>query len=156
MTSVVQNIGNIVTTFSELSTNNKHTILDIGVKDQPQNMKERHYQVFMICLLETLSAHLGEEYTRDMHFAWKAFNFISQVYLKERFTFRPRSSVDVARIGSVHKKRSELSRCLSSSSHRMSAIDDNSAATRIQATFRGYYIRKLNKAYKPGEFRSKT
>ncbi len=104
----------------------------------------------MICLLETLSAQLAEEYTRDMHFAWKAFDFISQVYLKERFTFRPRSSVDVARIGSVHKKRSELSRCLSSSSHRMAAIDDKSAAIRIQAAFRGYYVRKLNSAFRPG------
>jgi hypothetical protein len=105
----------------------------------------------MICLLEALTAQLGEEYTRDMHFAWKAFDFISQVYLKERFTFRLRSSADVARIGSVHKKRSDLSRCLSSSSHRMATIDDNSAAIRIQAAFRGYYIRKLNMAYKPGD-----
>lgn len=108
-------------------------------------------QLFMTCLLETLSVQLGEDYTRDMRFAWKAFDFISQVYLKERFTFRPRSSVDVARIGSVHKKRSDLSRCLSSSSHRLATIDDNSAATRIQAAYRGYYIRKLNAAYKPGK-----
>ena len=105
----------------------------------------------MICLLETLSTHLGEEYTRDMHFAWKAFDFISRVYLKERFVFRPRSSADVARIGSVHKKRSELSRRLSSSSHRVATIDDNSAAVRIQAAFRGYYIRKLNSAFRPGD-----
>ncbi|XP_028410021.1 androglobin-like isoform X2 [Dendronephthya gigantea] len=149
-TSVVQNVGQVVTSFSELSTNNKHTILDLGVKEQHQDMQERHFQVFMICLLETLSTQLGDEYTRDMHFAWKAFEFISQVYLKERFSFRPRSSVDVARIGSVHKKRSDLSRCLSSSSHhRTATIDDNSAATRIQAVFRGYYVRKLNTAYRP-------
>ena len=44
-TSVVQNIGNVVTSFSELSTNNKHTMLDLGVKEQPQHMQERHYQV---------------------------------------------------------------------------------------------------------------
>ena len=33
----------------------------------------------------------------------------------------------------------------------MATIDDNSAAIRIQAAFRGYYIRKLNMAYKPGD-----
>ena len=104
----------------------------------------------MICLLETLSTQLGDEFTRDMHFAWKAFEFISQVYLKERFSFGARSSMDVTRIGSVHKKRSDLSRCLSSSSHCTATMDDNSAATRIQAVFRGYYVRKLNAAYKPG------
>ena len=44
-TNVVQNIGNVVTSFSELSTNNKHTVLDLGVKDKPQDIQERHYQV---------------------------------------------------------------------------------------------------------------
>ena len=58
-TNVVQNIGNVVTSFNELSTNNKHTILDLGVKDQPQNMQERHYQAGNFSLLRTRYSQLS-------------------------------------------------------------------------------------------------
>ena len=104
----------------------------------------------MICLLETLSTQLCEDYTRDVHFAWKAFDYIARVYLKERLTFRPKSSAEVARIGSIHKTQSDLSRCLSSSNQQLTTMDEEVAATKIQATFRGYYVRKLSNAYKPG------
>lgn len=106
----------------------------------------------MICLLETLSSQLGEEFTRDIHFAWKAFDFVARVYLKERLTFRPRSPADVSRIGSVHKKRCDLSKTLLPSSQQLQSMDDDFAATKIQATFRGYYVRKLNSAYRPGTY----
>lgn len=104
----------------------------------------------MACLLETLNAQFNEDLTRDVQFAWKAFDFISRVYLKEKLVFRPSSSAEIERIGRVHKKRSELSQCLPSKTSRTSKMDEDYAATIIQATFRGYIVRKLNMAYKPG------
>ena len=43
---VIQSVGNLVASFSDPPANRKFD-LDLGLKDQPKDIQERHYQVII-------------------------------------------------------------------------------------------------------------
>ena len=89
-----------------------------------------------------------------MHFAWKAFQFQASLCLHQRVGHRPLSAAQITRIGSMTNKR----RLKSASAvppawvDRKSNNEEEIAAAKIQATFRGYFLRKLARAYVKGMF----
>ena len=108
----------------------------------------------MKCLVKTVRFHLGDLYDLDMHFAWKAFQFQAALCLHQRVGHRPLSAAEITRIGSMNRQRNvkSASEVPSSLQDRASSNAQELAATRIQATFRGYFLRKLAKAYIKGSF----
>ena len=109
-------------------------------------------QVFIKCLLKTVRFHLADSYDMAMHFAWKAFQFQASLCLHQRVGHRPLSAAEITRIGSMSAKR----RLKSASAvpptwvDRTSNSEEENAAARIQATFRGYFLRKLSRGYVKG------
>ena len=87
-----------------------------------------------------------------MHFAWKAFQFQASLCLHQRVGHRPLSAAEITRIGSMTNNR----RLKSASAvpptwvDRTSNSEEETAATKIQATFRGYFLRKLARGYVKG------
>lgn len=98
--------------------------------------------------------HLADSYDLPMHFAWKAFQFQASLCLHQRVGHRPLSAAEITRIGSMRNTR----RLKSSSAvpptwiDRTSNNEEEAAATKIQATFRGYFLRKLARGYVKGMF----
>ena len=108
----------------------------------------------MKCLLKSVRFHLADSYDLAMHFAWKAFQFQASLCLHQRVGHRPLSAAEITRIGSMSNKR----RIKSASAvpptwvDRTSNNEEEMAATKIQATFRGYFLRKLARAYVKGQY----
>ncbi|XP_068698412.1 androglobin-like isoform X1 [Montipora foliosa] len=147
---VIQSVGNLVASFSDPPANRKFD-LDLGLKDQPKDIQERHYQVFTKCLLRTVRYHLADSYDLAMHFAWKAFQFQASLCFYQRVGRRPLSAEEITQIGSRPIKRRLTSSAVTSTwVDRTSNAELKMAATKIQATFRGYFVRKLARAYVKG------
>ena len=89
-----------------------------------------------------------------MHFAWKAFQFQASLCLFQRVGHRPLSAEEITQIGSRPSKRRLGSRSAVPPTwvDRTSSTEEEMAATKIQAQFRGYYVRKLSRAYVKGVF----
>lgn len=109
-------------------------------------------QVFMRCLLKSVRFHLADSYDLAMHFAWKAFQFQASLCLHQRVGQRPLSAAEITRIGSITNKRRIKSAAVVPPTwvDRTSNNEEETAATKIQATFRGYFLRKLARAYVKG------
>lgn len=106
----------------------------------------------MRCLLKSVRFHLADSYDLPMHFAWKAFQFQASLCLHQRVGHRPLSAAEITRIGSMTKKRAVKSAGAVPPTwvDRTSNSEEEGAATKIQATFRGYFLRKLARAYVKG------
>ena len=111
-------------------------------------------QVFIKCLLKTVRFHLADSYDLAMHFAWKAFQFQASLCLHQRVGHRPLSAAEITRIGSMKNKRrlKSASEVPPTWVDRTSNSEEENAATKIQATFRGFFLRKLVRAYVKGVF----
>ncbi|XP_078372473.1 androglobin-like isoform X6 [Oculina patagonica] len=149
--NVFQSVGGLVASFADPPADRKFD-LDLGLKDQPKDIQDQHYKVFMKCLLKSVRFHLADSYDLAMHFAWKAFQFQASLCLHQRVGHRPLSAAEITRIGSMTNKR----RIKSASAvpptwvDRTSNNEEETAATKIQATFRGYFLRKLARGYVKG------
>ena len=106
----------------------------------------------MRCLLKSVRFHLADCYDLPMHFAWKAFQFQASLCLHQRVGHRPLSAAEITRIGSMTKKRAVKSAGAVPPTwvDRTSNSEEEGAATKIQAAFRGYFLRKLARAYVKG------
>lgn len=107
----------------------------------------------MKCLFKALKFNLGEAYTPEMHFAWKAFAFQAALCMRQHISQRPLSAAEITRIGSLKRKSflKTSSEVPSSWADRTANVDEHGAATKIQASFRGHFVRKLAKAYMTGK-----
>ena len=111
------------------------------------------FQVFTKCLLRTVRYHLADSYDLAMHFAWKAFQFQASLCFYQRVGRRPLSAEEITQIGSRPIKRRLTSSAVTPTFvDRTSSAELKMAATKIQATFRGYFVRKLARAYVKGVF----
>ncbi|XP_015772196.1 PREDICTED: androglobin-like [Acropora digitifera] len=148
---VIQAVGNLVASFADPPPNRKFD-LDLGLRRQPKDLQERHYKVFIKCLLRSVRYHLADSYDLAMHFAWKAFQFQASLCLFQRVGHRPLSAEEITQIGSRPSKRRLGSRSAVPPTwvDRTSSTEEEMAATKIQAQFRGYYVRKLSRAYVKG------
>lgn len=148
---VIQAVGNLVASFADPPPNRKFD-LDLGLRGQPKDLQERHYKVFIKCLLRSVQYHLADSYDLAMHFAWKAFQFQASLCLFQRVGHRPLSAEQITQIGSRPSKRRLGSRSAVPPTwvDRTSSTEEEMAATKIQAQFRGYYVRKLSRAYVKG------
>ena len=108
----------------------------------------------MRCLLKSVRFQLADSYDLAMHFAWKAFQFQASLCLHQRVGHRPLSAAEITRIGSITNKRRIKSAAAVPPTwvDRTSNNEEETAATKIQATFRGYFLRKLARAYVKGKF----
>lgn len=108
----------------------------------------------MKCLLKSVRFNLADSYDLAMHFAWKAFQFQASLCLHQRVGHRPLSAAEITRIGSMTKKRTIKSAPAVPPTwvDRTSNSEEEAAATKIQASFRGYFLRKLARAYVKGQY----
>ena len=105
----------------------------------------------MKCLFKTLKSHLGETYDANMRFAWKCFAFQASLCLKQPVTRRPLSAAEIRRIGAM-KRRSPVKSASTVPPtwvDRVANTEEEMAALKIQALFRGFFVRRLARAYCP-------
>ena len=149
---VIHSVGNLVASFADPPVPNRPE-LDLGLKSESLETQEKHFKVFMKCFFKALKYNLGEAYNEEMHFAWKAFAFQAALCVRQHIAHRPLSAADITRIGSL--KRSSLANMLNevpeSWTGRSSNTDEERAATKIQALFRGHFLRRLATAYVNGK-----
>ena len=108
----------------------------------------------MKCLFRTLKSNLGEMFDPNMHFAWKALAFQASLGMRHHISPRPYSAAEITRIGSIKRHVTTPKRSSSIPStwtERLANKDEQKAAEKIQAVFRGHFQRKLSKAYQPSE-----
>ncbi|KAK3749551.1 hypothetical protein QZH41_007285 [Actinostola sp. cb2023] len=148
---VIRSVGNLVGSFSDPLVLTRPE-LNLGLKDESLETQEKHFKVFMKCLFKALKYNLAEAYTQEMHFAWKAFAFQATLCVRQHISQRPLSAADITRIGSIkHGSSVKLSNDVPESwVDRSANVDEESAATKIQASFRGHFVRKLAMAYIAG------
>lgn len=149
--NVFHSVSSLVGSFADPPADRKFD-LDLGLKDQTKDIQDRHYKVFMRCLLKSVRFYLADSYDLPMHFAWKAFQFQASLCLHQRVGHRPLSAAEITRIGSMTKKRAVKSAGAVPPTwvDRTSNSEEEGAATKIQAAFRGYFLRKLARAYVKG------
>lgn len=149
---VVRSVGNLVASFSDPQLGARPE-LDLGLPNESLETQEKHFKVFMKCLFKALKYNLGEAYNQEMHFAWKAFAFQAALCVRQHIAHRPLSAADITRIGTL--KRGSLAKLMNnvpdSWVDRSANLDEETAATKIQASFRGHFLRKLATAYINGE-----
>ena len=149
--AVIHSVGNLVASFSDPPPNTRPE-LDLGLKNESLSTQEKHFKLFMKCFFKALKYNLGEAYNEEMHFAWKAFAYQAALCVRQHIAHRPLSAADITRIGTL--KRGSLAKLMNdvpeSWVDRSANLDEVTAATKIQAVFRGHFLRRLATAYVNG------
>ncbi|XP_070569023.1 androglobin-like isoform X9 [Ptychodera flava] len=145
-----------------------HYPVNEGVKAAAHNFEQQFtflekrylYKVFNEALYTTLRAALGESFTLEMVFAWKAFNFdvLTRNVLggmtssgSRPATGASRKSAKAGRKHHVdHNNGSHEGEIAENWVNREPTEDETAAATAVQKFWRGYYVRKIRIAREPG------
>ncbi|XP_077977911.1 androglobin-like isoform X2 [Glandiceps talaboti] len=132
--------------------------------------KAHNFEVFNEALYTTLRSALGENFTLEMVFAWKAFNFdvLTRNVLGtvSGSTSRPEDTHSESGATGASRKSAKAGRkprrqsvahddvsageVVESWVNREATEEEIAAATRVQKHWRGYYVRKIRQAREPG------
>jgi len=147
--SVMKCIENTILSFHDFNIPRKCDFI-IGTENRSNDVRESHFEELFKSFLKVIKIELGDNYTPAMDFSLKALKYEIYLRLKKytsiRSKQRPTSLTLPQRKFSIESPNIHVKFSVPDITMLLPNKEEH-AATRIQATFKGYYERKLQRAH---------